>query len=229
MSPAPGWSAEPLRAHVYFGGSFDPPHLGHHEMAKILLNDVHCERLHVVPTSLNPLKKVADPLEAVLGSVERRREWMKLWHQTLSRESNGETASKLTLEWIELESATNTTPRYTIDTLKTLRERKGSAKLPWVMALGSDSIADLHRWKDACELLSSLHSVWVFCRAFETAPLSALDESLKSLCAFRILTHPIQNISSTDVRRTLRSSDAQNRKTVPVLPSILQDLGSSLF
>ena len=40
-----------------FGGSFDPPHLGHEAIIKEALKSLHVEKLFVVPTYLNPFKK----------------------------------------------------------------------------------------------------------------------------------------------------------------------------
>ncbi len=40
-----------------FGGSFDPPHLGHEAIIKEALKSLHVKKLFVVPTYLNPFKK----------------------------------------------------------------------------------------------------------------------------------------------------------------------------
>ena len=39
-----------------FGGSFDPPHLGHEEVVKEALKELEIDKLIVVPTYLNPFK-----------------------------------------------------------------------------------------------------------------------------------------------------------------------------
>ena len=39
-----------------FGGSFDPPHIGHEEIIKQSLAKLDIEALFVVPTFLNPFK-----------------------------------------------------------------------------------------------------------------------------------------------------------------------------
>ena len=40
-----------------FGGSFDPPHLGHQEIVNEALKSLHVDKLFIVPTHLNPFKK----------------------------------------------------------------------------------------------------------------------------------------------------------------------------
>jgi len=43
-----------------FGGSFDPPHIGHKEIVKKVLKLPDIDRVVVVPTYLNPFKKSFD-------------------------------------------------------------------------------------------------------------------------------------------------------------------------
>ncbi len=40
-----------------FGGSFDPPHLGHEAVINEALKSLHVDKLFVIPTYLNPFKK----------------------------------------------------------------------------------------------------------------------------------------------------------------------------
>ena len=48
---------EPRETIALFGGSFDPPHLGHKEVVLEALNVLKINTLIVVPTFLNPFKK----------------------------------------------------------------------------------------------------------------------------------------------------------------------------
>jgi nicotinate-nucleotide adenylyltransferase len=40
-----------------FGGSFDPPHLGHEAVVNEALKSLHVDKLFIIPTYLNPFKK----------------------------------------------------------------------------------------------------------------------------------------------------------------------------
>ncbi len=40
-----------------FGGSFDPPHIGHEKIVQLALTELPIDRLFVVPTFLNPFKE----------------------------------------------------------------------------------------------------------------------------------------------------------------------------
>jgi len=42
-----------------FGGSFDPPHLGHESIAYKALENLHIDKLVIVPTFLSPFKTVS--------------------------------------------------------------------------------------------------------------------------------------------------------------------------
>jgi nicotinate-nucleotide adenylyltransferase len=39
-----------------FGGSFDPPHIGHEKIVNLVLNSLDIQKLFIIPTYLNPFK-----------------------------------------------------------------------------------------------------------------------------------------------------------------------------
>lgn len=55
---------------VLFGGSFNPPHPGHTEVAKTLLERLQCKRLSVIPSWGTPLKTTVVPYETRLKMTE---------------------------------------------------------------------------------------------------------------------------------------------------------------
>ena len=54
-----------------FGGSFDPPHIGHEAIVKALLNFKDVEKVVVIPTFLNPFK------QQFHASAQVRIGWLK--------------------------------------------------------------------------------------------------------------------------------------------------------
>ena len=56
---------------AFFGGSFDPPHIGHQAIVDEALKSLHVDKLFIVPTFLNPFKK------EFFASCETRLEWLK--------------------------------------------------------------------------------------------------------------------------------------------------------
>ena len=55
-----------------FGGSFDPPHCGHHAISQSALDKLDIDKLIVVPTFLNPFK------HSSLATPQMRVEWCRL-------------------------------------------------------------------------------------------------------------------------------------------------------
>jgi nicotinate (nicotinamide) nucleotide adenylyltransferase len=195
---------------VYFGGTFDPPHLGHHVMLQQLLADSWVKAVHVVPTAKNPLKNAEH-----LGDLETRKTWMNVWLKEFSGNS------KLHLETIEWDHE-NEGPQYTVDTLQQLKARYPEDQ--WVLCVGGDIPKDFHRWKDVERLLGGLHSVWVFARGAQTDPVVELRADLKSLAEFRIMTSSVPEVSSTEIRAACRNNALQNDWAALLLPSIKEKL-----
>jgi nicotinate-nucleotide adenylyltransferase len=199
------------RLRVFFGGTFDPPHLGHHEMLTALLEDAWVEAVHLVPTGRNPLK-VTDGL----GTREDRLRWLHEW-------IDGIRDPKLVLETIEIDGEMPP-PQYTVDTQARLAGRYPGSE--WALCIGGDIVADLHKWKNIETLLKSLHSVWVFPRGVDVDnPLRPLSASLRPFCEFRLMGSSVRDVSSTGLRALLTGSDpVAGLQEAPLLPRIRDSL-----
>ncbi len=60
-----------MRTVALYGGSFDPPHLGHEAVVKALLKLEHIDKIVIMPTFLNPFK------ESFFAPAELRLSWLK--------------------------------------------------------------------------------------------------------------------------------------------------------
>ena len=196
--------------HVYFGGTFDPPHRGHHEMLRALLDDPWIDQIHLVPTGRNPLKATE-----FLGDRERRKAWLKLWLQEFPGEK------RIVVETLEIDRE-DSGPQYTIETLRELQAR--DSRQAWVLCVGGDIPKDFHRWKDVERLFANLHSVWVFPRGTQADPLADMDPKLRSLTEFRIMGVSVPEISSTQIREASRNNASQGTWDAFLLPSIKENL-----
>jgi len=120
-----------------FGGSFDPPHLGHRRILESLLALPEIDRVIVMPAWLNPFK------ERSHASAEQRLTWCR---------------SVLDLPGVEISDweIRQKRPVYTIETWETLR-REG---LPLrYLVIGSDNLPEIRKWKDFRRLDDE--AVWI--------------------------------------------------------------------
>lgn len=203
--------------HVYFGGTFDPPHIGHDEILRRLKVDPWAKRIHVVPTGVNPLKNSP---ESYLGTAAVRLGWAESWVKSVD-------SPKIVLEKFEIEHETQA-PHYTVDTLETLRARETDGA-PWVLCVGGDIPRDFHRWKRVEELFAKLHSVWVFPRGNQRDPLNEMDIKLRGLCEFRVFSESVTEVSSTELRAKLRAPDAvRSLSGLPLCDTVRRELASFL-
>jgi nicotinate-nucleotide adenylyltransferase len=121
---------------AFFGGSFDPPHLGHLAVARAALLALHLDRVLFAPVGAQPLK----PQGSSSGFAQR----VAMTRLAIA----GETAFNLSLADAP---KTGGAPNYTFDTLDRLRsELPVGCELFCLM--GADSFAGMRRWHRGAEI-----------------------------------------------------------------------------
>ena len=120
-----------LRVGLY-GGSFNPPHLGHAHVADYARRRLRLDRILWLVTPGNPLKDEAElePLGERMAEV---------------RALAGSRDSVVT----DLERRVGS--RYTVDTVRWLKARYPGVRFVWIM--GADNLAGFHRWKGWADLM----------------------------------------------------------------------------
>jgi len=171
-----------LRRVGVYGGAFDPPHLGHLSLAKVALEQLQLESLHIIPTG-DAWHKASR-----LSDASHRLAMVRLafggWPQVV-------------VDGRELSRAG---PSYTIDTLQELQ-----AEMPhtqFFVVVGEDQarkFTSWHRWGD----LLQLAKIAVAVRADTTINAPAFAPPKGYGDCFLWLDMPPQDISSTDIRRRL--------------------------
>jgi nicotinate-nucleotide adenylyltransferase len=118
-----------------FGGSFDPPHLGHLGLARAAQKAARLDRVLFAPVGLQPLKP-----NGAHANFEDRVAMTRL----AIRNDKG-------FELSLLDAPRGNEPNYTIDMLERLREQVGpEAEL--FLLMGADSFAGFARWHRAAEI-----------------------------------------------------------------------------
>jgi nicotinate-nucleotide adenylyltransferase len=118
------------------GGSFNPPHRGHVELARHALRELGLSRVLLMPARVSPGKPVED--EPNPAHPEHRLEMCRL------AAAGVEGVEACALE-IEREG-----PSYTVDTLRALHDRHPDSALTFI--LGADVASTLPTWHEAAEL-----------------------------------------------------------------------------
>jgi nicotinate-nucleotide adenylyltransferase len=118
-----------------FGGTFDPPHLGHLAAAQEALEACGLERVLFVPSERNPLK-----LDDRISPTEHRLAMTAL-------AIDGDPRFELSYEDVGGDG-----PSYTVDLLARLREKLG-AGTEVAFITGMDVLHELHRWREPRRLL----------------------------------------------------------------------------
>jgi nicotinate-nucleotide adenylyltransferase len=137
MDRDPGVEQEPPAPRVaFFGGSFDPPHLGHLAIARAARDALGLNRVLFAPVGAQPLKP--------RGSTAPFADRVAMTELAIA----GEPAFEASL--VDAPSREGE-PNYTLETLRKLRAELGlNAALFCLM--GADSLVSLRRWRGAAEI-----------------------------------------------------------------------------
>ena len=170
-----------------FGGTFDPPHIGHLILAAETYEQLHLERLLWVLTPISPLKQ-----DQFISSLEQRSEMVQL-----AIADNPE----FELSRIEFELPD---PYYTVDTIKQLSINYPSANL--ILLIWGDSLHVFPRWHRPEDLVAACHEIGVMRRPGNSVDLSVLERQVPGTQAkVRFVDAPLLDISSRDIRRRIRA------------------------
>ena len=165
-----------------FGGTFDPPHLGHLILASEAQSQLELTRLLWILTPEPPHKQ-----ELVITSIEHRLAMVKL---AISDNPNFE------LSRVELDRPG---PHYTLDTVQIIAKQNPEAEI--VPIIGGDSLRDLPTWYQSKELLYACHWVGVMRRPSDSANLEALEHELPGISSkVHYVDAPLLEIASREIR-----------------------------
>jgi nicotinate-nucleotide adenylyltransferase len=163
-----------------FGGSFDPPHIGHLLAAHDAMDRLALDRLAVVPAAIQPLKRA----DATSGA--RRLEMARL---TFGDDPRVEVSS------VEVDRGGVS---FTVDTLEEFARRDPGAER--FLLLGADVLASFAQWKEPERVLALARPV-ILARAGSAV---ALPQGLDAGRLLALETRRV-DVSSTEIRERVRA------------------------
>ena len=165
-----------------FGGTFDPIHLGHIQMAEAVRQALDLDEMLMMVAN-DPWQKrgrVITPAEDRYAMVEAAcREWTGLLASRMELDRGGAT--------------------YTVDTVRQLRAAEPEARI--YLVVGADVVADLPTWHQEAEL-RALVELAVVDRP--GTPTAEVPDGWRSV---RVEVDPI-DLSSTELRRRLDAGES---------------------
>ena len=165
-----------------FGGTFDPPHLGHLILAAEARAQLGLERLLWVLTPNPPHKQGQS-----IAPLPQRLEMVKL---AIEHDPQFELSNV---------DMSRPGPHYALDTVQLLAGKNPGAKLVYLM--GGDSLRDLPTWHRPAEFVSACHLIGVMRRPGDAVELATLEKSLPGLSAkVRFVEAPLLEIAAREIR-----------------------------
>jgi nicotinate-nucleotide adenylyltransferase len=192
-----------------FGGSFDPVHFGHLELARACHEQANLDEVWFTPTAIQPLKHGgpqavdADRIEMLRLAIESSATESSERRRPDSRD----TGLNPQLNWrvctLEIDRGGYS---YTVDTLRQIHEELPEAKLFFLM--GADALRDVPGWKEPAGIFR-LATPLVVGRAGEPPPEMS---SIVSMCADenepQHITMRMMNVSSSEIRRRISAGES---------------------
>lgn len=170
-----------------FGGTFDPPHVGHLILAAEAKSQLGLSRLlwTVTPDPPHKQDQQITPLEHRLAMV-----------RLAIRDDPS-------FELSEIEQS-RPGPHYTVDTIRILAQQNPEAEI--VPVIGGDSLDDLPTWHQPREIVYVAHWVGVMRRPGERTNLEALERELPGISSkIHYVEAPLLEIASREIRERAAS------------------------
>lgn len=169
---------------LYFG-SFNPIHRGHIALAEYAIERRICDEVAMIVSPRNPLKDV----DGLAPELDRFEMVEKACSVSLYPDLIKASVIEFLLE----------RPSYTINTLRHLTENYGE-QIEFSILMGGDIIPQLDKWRSYEEILAN-YKIYVYPRRGEQ-----VDKYLDKITLLE--GAPLQNFSSTDVRRALTDGES---------------------
>ena len=187
-----------------FGGTFDPPHLGHLILADEAFTQLKLDRLlwvltpdppHKQGQEISPISQRLELVQAAIGDNP---------HFELSR--------------VELDRPG---PHYAVDTVRLLQEHYPAAALFYL--IGEDSLHDLVTWSRPAELVERVAGLGVMRRAGVEVDLSEIEKEMPGIGAkVAFIDTPLIDIASHEIRARITTGKPYRYYLHPPVYDLIQ-------
>jgi len=184
-----------------FGGTFDPPHIGHLILASEAVHQLELSRLlwMLAPDPPHKLEQPVTPLPHRLEMLRR----------AIADNSTFE------ISYLEIDRPG---PHYTIDTVRLLSQQEPNADI--ILLLGGDSLRNLPTWRFSADLVAGVSKIGVMRRPGEPFDMPALEANLHGVTEkVKFIDAPLQDLASREIRRRVGNGEAYRYY---VLPSVYE-------
>jgi nicotinate-nucleotide adenylyltransferase len=170
-----------------FGGTFDPPHVGHLILAEECRTQLNLDKLLWVVTDNPPHKRYVN-----ISAIEARVE-------LVIKAIEGNPSFELSRVDIDRPG-----PHFAIDTVNLLKEQFPGSKIFYLM--GGDSLHDLPTWSRPRDFVTTCDGIGVMRRHADQVDLESLEILLPGIKEKALIVEaPILEISSHQIRQRVRA------------------------
>jgi len=189
----------------YFGGTFDPPHLGHSILAMEAYYQLGLDSLHWILTPFPPHKNTLP-----VTPVSQRLEMLKM----VVDQHPGFEISRVDLD--------RDPPHYAADTVEILRSEHPLAELIYI--IGEDSLGDLPKWYAPENFLEKIDQLLVAPRPLIETDLTELSHILPGVKEkTKFLSGIMLQISSSFIRNRIKTGGPVKHLLIPEINNYLEE------
>ena len=183
-----------------FGGSFDPVHNTHCDIARAALSDARLDRVFFVVAARPPHKT-----DGLCASIDQRLAMVEAAERAEPRME----ASRVEID--------RDGPSYTVDTLRHFHREFPDAEL--YLIIGMDSLLDLPRWREPEEIAALAEMLVVPRPGLDNAGPPELEGR------YHMLPFDQTRLSSTEVRDRIASGEAFGELVPPAVERWITEKG----
>jgi nicotinate-nucleotide adenylyltransferase len=190
-----------------FGGTFDPPHVGHLILAEECRTQLKLDKLLWVVTDNPPHKRYVS-----ISPIEDR---VKLVEKAIT-DNEAFMLSRVDID--------RPAPHFAIDTVNILKSENPGAQFFYLM--GGDSLHDLPTWKRPNDFIEMCDGIGVMRRHADQVDLVSLEQLLPGISKkVMIVDAPILEISSKEIRQRINEGQGYRYYLRDAVFQAVRDLG----